>query len=88
VAQVAVAYQLPWVAVRAISDMASDDLILEYNRLRIYLDDGQLAWRQRAGRWFHLLTHPDAWRRLRGLRSGLAMASGLAAQLVGTMLQT
>ena len=86
VAQVAVAHELPWVAVRAISDAASDELILDPGRLRFYLDDGRPAWRFQAGRWAYLLSHPVAWRRLRQLRRGLARASEQASRLVADML--
>jgi 5'-methylthioadenosine/S-adenosylhomocysteine nucleosidase len=86
VAQVAVAHKLPWVAVRAISDAASDELMLDYRRLRFYLDDGRPAWRCRADRWSYLLTHPAAWRRFRHLRRGLARATEQASRLVEAML--
>jgi adenosylhomocysteine nucleosidase len=87
VAQVAVAHGVPWVAVRGISDRAGDDLILDYHRLRIYLDDGRPPWRHFAGRWFYLLTHPRAFGRMRRLRRGLALASGRASRVVVAMLQ-
>jgi hypothetical protein len=87
VAQVAVAHRLPWIAVRAISDTADDDLALDYGRLRLYLDDERPAWRCRAGRWTYLATHPGAWRRLRRLSRGLALASEQAARLVEAMLR-
>lgn len=86
VAQVAVAHGLPWVAVRAISDAASDELILDYRRLRFYLDDSRPVWRRQADRWSYLLTHLAAWRRLRHLRRGLARASDQASRLVEAML--
>jgi adenosylhomocysteine nucleosidase len=86
VAQVAVAHELPWVAVRAISDAASDELILDHRRLRFYLDDRRPAWRCQAGRWSYLLSHPGAWRRLWQLRRGLARASEQASRLVEDML--
>jgi 5'-methylthioadenosine/S-adenosylhomocysteine nucleosidase len=86
VAQVAVAHELPWAAVRAISDAASDELILEHGRLRFYLDDGRPAWRCQAARLAYLLSHPVAWRRLRQLRWGLARASEQASRLVQAML--
>ena len=88
VAQVASAHRLPWVAVRAISDTASDDLVLDYGRLQFYLDDDRAAWRQRVERWAYLLTHPTTCRRLRRLRRGLAQASGQASRAVALMLQT
>lgn len=87
VAQAAVAHRLPWVAVRAISDTADDDLALDYGRLRLYLDDERPAWRCRTGRWTYLVTHPGAWRRLRRLSRGLALASERAARLVEAMLR-
>jgi adenosylhomocysteine nucleosidase len=86
VAQVAMAHGLPWVAVRAISDMASDGLILDYDRLVIYLDDERPAWQSQAHRWFYLASHPAARRRLRRLRKGLAVASEQSSQLVEAML--
>ncbi len=86
VAQVAVAHGLPWVAVRAISDAASDELILDYRRLYLYLDDRRPAWRCQADRWSYLLTRPAAWRRLWHLRRGLARASEQASRLVEAML--
>jgi adenosylhomocysteine nucleosidase len=88
VAQTAVAHELPWVAVRAVSDTADDDLALDFGRLRFYLDGGRPAWQQQASRWFYLLTHPTARRRLRRLRGGLALAAGQASRLVEAMLQT
>jgi adenosylhomocysteine nucleosidase len=87
VAQVAMAHRLPWVAVRAISDTAGDEFILDYRRLRVYLDDARPAWRHQMGRWFYLMTHPQAWHRARHLRRGLDLASGQAAKLVETMLR-
>jgi adenosylhomocysteine nucleosidase len=87
VAQVATAHRLPWVAVRAISDTADDDFTLDYSRLRLYLDDQRPVWRGRAGRWTYLVTHPGAWRRLRRLSRGLALASEQAARLVEAMLR-
>jgi adenosylhomocysteine nucleosidase len=87
VAQAAVAHGLPWVAVRAISDSATDDLIVDFGRLRLFLDENRPAWRQRASRWGYLFTHPAAGRRLRHLRQGLALASVRASRLVEAMLQ-
>ena len=87
VAQVAVAHRLPWIAIRAISDVAGDDLILDYERLRIYLDDDTPAWRYGARRWFYLLTHLGDLGRLRRLRRGLALAAGRAGWLVAEMLR-
>jgi adenosylhomocysteine nucleosidase len=86
VAQVAVAHGLPWVAVRAISDAASDELILDYCRLYFYLDDRRPAWRCQADRWSYLLTRPAAWRRLWYLRRGLVRASEQASRVVEAML--
>jgi 5'-methylthioadenosine/S-adenosylhomocysteine nucleosidase len=86
VAQVAVAHRLPWGAVRAISDSASDDYILDYSRLRVYLDDGQPAWQQRLTRLLYLVTHPRARRRLDVLLQGLSMAAEQAAGLMEAML--
>jgi adenosylhomocysteine nucleosidase len=88
VAQVALAHRVPWVGVRAISDMASDDLHLDYERLTLYLDDGQPLWRRKATRWFYLASQPAVWRYLRRLRSGLALASRRSAQLVAAMLES
>ncbi len=88
VAQVAVAHGLPWVAVRAISDQAGDEFILDYSRLRVYLDEGRPAWRYRAGRWIYLLSHPAALRRFRHLRKGLTAAAGCAARVVAAMIHT
>jgi 5'-methylthioadenosine/S-adenosylhomocysteine nucleosidase len=87
VAQTAVAHSLPWLAVRGISDTASDELILDYGRLQVCLDEGRPRWRQQVGRWMYLLAHPGAWRRLRRLHSGLALASVQASRLVEAMLQ-
>jgi adenosylhomocysteine nucleosidase len=87
-AQAAAAHRLPWVAVRAISDRAGDDLVLDYSRLQFYLGDGRPAWRQQVSRGFYLLTHPTARRRLHRLRRGLALASEQASRLVEMMLQT
>ena len=88
VAQAATAHGLSWVAVRAISDMADDDVVLDFARLQFYLDDRYPAWRQQASRWWYLLAHPVVWRRLRRLRRGLALASGQASRLVREMVQT
>jgi hypothetical protein len=88
VAQTAIAHELPWVAVRAVSDTADDDLVLDFGRLKFYVDGGRPAWQQHASRWFYLLTHPTARRRLRRLRRGLALAAGEASRLVVAMLQT
>jgi adenosylhomocysteine nucleosidase len=88
VAQAAAAHGLPWVAVRAVSDRAGDDLVLDYRRLQFYLGDGRPTWQQQASRWFYLLTHPTARRRLHRLRRGLALASEQASRLVEMMLQT
>jgi adenosylhomocysteine nucleosidase len=85
VAQVAVAYGLPWVAIRAISDTADDRWILDYKRLRRHIDDGSPAWRYRVQRWLYLLSHPLALRRLSRLRRGLRLASARASQLVAAM---
>jgi 5'-methylthioadenosine/S-adenosylhomocysteine nucleosidase len=87
VAQVASAYGLPWLAVRAISDTAGDDGCLDFGRLRIYLDSGLPAWRQRWRRWTYLLAHPGAWRRLRRLKQGLRQASRQASRVVEEMLR-
>jgi adenosylhomocysteine nucleosidase len=87
VAQVAVAHGLPWVAVRAISDSADDDFTLDYSRLGFYLDDERAEWRCWVRRWVYLATHPDAWRRVRRLSRGLALASQRAARLVEAMLR-
>jgi adenosylhomocysteine nucleosidase len=88
VAQTATAHELPWVAVRAVSDTADDELILDFGRLQFYLDGGRPVWQQQASHWLYLLTHPTARRRLRLLRRGLALAAGQASQLVEGMLQT
>lgn len=88
VAQAAAAHGLPWVAVRAVSDRAGDDLVLDYSRLQFYLGDGRPTWRQQASRWFYLLAHPSARRRLHRLRQGLTLASEQASWLVQAMLQT
>jgi adenosylhomocysteine nucleosidase len=87
VAQVAVAHRLPWVAVRAISDGAGDELILDYSRLRRYLDEDLPEWRHRLRSWWYLFAHPHALRQLRRLHKGLALASDQAACLVQAMLQ-
>lgn len=88
VAQTAVAHRLPWVAVRAISDSAADDLTLDYACLWLYLDADRPAWRQRIGRWCYLLTHATARQSLRYLRQGLALAAVRASRLVEAMLQS
>jgi len=87
VAQVAVAHGVPWVAVRAISDTASDDLAMDHGRLRIYLDEPQPAWKRRITRWHYLLTRPEARRRLQQLGDGLALAADRASQVVENMLR-
>jgi adenosylhomocysteine nucleosidase len=87
VAQVAVAHRLPWVAVRAISDTADDDFTLDYRRLRFHLDDERPMWWCRVGCWIYLATHPGAWRRLRRLSRGLALASEQAARLVEAIVR-
>jgi adenosylhomocysteine nucleosidase len=87
VAQTAMAHELPWVAVRSVSDTADDHLVLDFGRLQFYLDGGRPAWQQQASRWSYLLTHPTARRRLRRLRGGLAQAAGQASRLVEAMLQ-
>jgi adenosylhomocysteine nucleosidase len=86
VAQVGTALRLPWLAVRAISDAADDDLAMDYDRLRVYLDEQRPAWQHSVRRWLYLLTHPVTWRQLGRLQKGLAQASGRAAQLVQTMI--
>jgi uncharacterized Fe-S cluster protein YjdI len=88
VAQVAVSHGLPWMSVRAISDTAAEDLILDYGRLRVYLNDDWPLWRQRARGWCYLLAHPTARRRLRRLSRGLALASGQASRLVEAMFRS
>lgn len=88
VAQTAVAHRLPWVAVRAISDTAADELILDYGRLQVCLDEERPRWKQQVGRWVYLWAHPGAWRRLRHLHRGLALASVQASRLVEAMLQS
>jgi adenosylhomocysteine nucleosidase len=87
VAQVAVAHELPWVGVRAVSDAADDDLILDFGRLHLVLDDDRPAWRQHVARAFYLLTRPATHRRVRRLQRGLALASEQAALLVEAMLR-
>jgi adenosylhomocysteine nucleosidase len=87
VAQVALAHQLPWVAVRAISDMANESRHLDYERLAMYLDDDRPVWRRQATRWFYLASQPATWRQLRRLQKGLALASRRSAQLVEAMLK-
>lgn len=87
VAQTAMAHGLPWVAVRSVSDTADDDLVLDFGRLRFYLDSGRPVWQQKASRWSYLLTHPAARRRLRRLHGGLAQAAGKSSRLVEAMLQ-
>jgi adenosylhomocysteine nucleosidase len=87
VAQVAIAHQLPWVAVRAISDMADENAALDLDRLRLYLDDDRPLWRHRLVRGCYLLGHPAARRQLRRAKQGLALASGRAGQLVAAMLR-
>lgn len=87
VAQVAVAHHLPWVAIRAVSDSASDGFVLDYSRLRIYLDDVRPAWQRHLERWWYLLTHRAERRRLRRLHKGLALASERAGQVVEAMLR-
>lgn len=84
VAQVAVAYRLPWIAVRAISDTASEDWSLDFDRLRTYLDGGRPTW---WSRWSYLLAHPGTWRRLRRLERGLGLASRQASRVVDDMLR-
>jgi 5'-methylthioadenosine/S-adenosylhomocysteine nucleosidase len=88
VAHVAVAYRLPWLAVRAISDMAREEGRLDFGRLRTYLDAGQPAWQQRWRQMSYLLAHPTAWRRLRRLERGQELASRQASRLVGAMLRS
>jgi adenosylhomocysteine nucleosidase len=87
VAQTATAHGLPWIAVRAISDAASDERVLDFGRLWPYLDEARPAWQQRASRWVYLFTHPAAWRRLRDFQRGLALASDRASRLVEAMLR-
>jgi len=87
VAQVAVAYGLPWLAVRAISDTASEEWNLDYGRLRTYLDAGQSARQQRWRQWRYLLARPGAWRRLHRLERGLGLASRQASCVVEEMLR-
>jgi adenosylhomocysteine nucleosidase len=81
VAQAAMAHGLPWVALRAISDQAGDEPV-DMGRIMIYLDDTRPAgaWRQAAGRWLYVFTHPAVGRRLRRLRQGLVTAAGRAAE--------
>jgi hypothetical protein len=87
VAQVAVAHGIPWGAIRTVSDSAGDDFVLDYSRLRIYLDDERPAWRRQLGRRWYLLTHPTHRRRLSHLRKGLALASERSAKVVEAMCQ-
>lgn len=86
VAQAAVAHRLPWVGLRTISDRASDDLVLDYHRLLFHQDDRLPAWQHQVQRWFYLMTHPVALRRVHRLRKGLALASERLAQFLEAML--
>jgi len=84
VAQVAVAYQLPWLAVRAISDRASEDWSLDFARLQTCLDARRPSgWR----RWSYLLAHPGAWRRLWRFERGLRLAARQASRVVEEMFR-
>jgi len=85
VAQAAVAHGLPWVALRAISDQAGDEPV-DMSRIVIRLDDPRPRWRQGAGRWLYLLTHPAVRRRLWRVRQGLVMAAGRAAEWAAAMI--
>ena len=87
VAQVAVAHRLPWVAIRAVSDDAGEDLILDLARLRPNLEDGRPTWRLGIVRWSYLLGHPKILRRLLRLQRGLDLAGRRSAQAVHVMLQ-
>ena len=87
VAQVAVSYGLPWVAIRAISDQADDSQAVDYRRLVLYLDSEVPIGRQRLARWFYLSLHPTSRGRLRNLQRGLTYASKRAALVAETMMQ-
>jgi adenosylhomocysteine nucleosidase len=87
VAQVAVGHQVPWVAIRAISDLADEDSALDLDRLRFYLDGDRPWWRHRIAQWWYLFSHPAAKRRLLDTKQGLALASKRAGRLVEAMLR-
>jgi 5'-methylthioadenosine/S-adenosylhomocysteine nucleosidase len=86
VAQTALAHNLPWVAVRAISDVAADEPF-DFSRLLIYLDGARPYWRQSAARWLYLLAHPVVLRRALRLQHGLSVAARRAAEWVTAMLR-
>ena len=85
-AQVATGHDLPWVAVRAISDAAGDEQIVEFGRLLRFVDDGLPDWRRQLGRVWYLMSHPVARRRVRHLRQGISVAAARATQVIEAML--
>jgi len=86
VAQTAMAHDLPWVAVRAISDVIGDEPF-DFSRLLVYPDGGRPYWQQAAGRWLYLLAHPTVMRQALRLQQGLGAAAERAAEWVTAMLQ-
>jgi adenosylhomocysteine nucleosidase len=86
VAQVAAGHNLPWVAVRAISDAAGDEQIVDYDRLQRTVDDDVAEWRRQLARGWYLMSHPFARRRLRRLQQGISLAAMRAAHVVEAML--
>jgi hypothetical protein len=83
---VATGHDLPWVAVRAISDAAGDEQIVEFDRLLRFVDDGLPDWRRQLGRAWYLMSHPVARRRVRHLRKGISVAAARATQVIEAML--
>ena len=73
------------IKLRVISDQAGDQAV-DMSRIVIRLDDAVPRWRQAAGRWLYLFTHPAARRRLWRVRQGLVMAAGRAAEWAAAMM--
>lgn len=87
VAQVANGFDLPWVAVRTVSDNAGRDLTLDHTRVQASLDDQRPALLRRASLWAYLISHPRILRRLLKIDRGLDLAARRSAEVVRVMLE-
>jgi adenosylhomocysteine nucleosidase len=86
VAAVAEAFDLPWIAVRCVSDAASLPEWFDFRVALRYLDDARPAWRKRLARLGVGVRHPALWREGRRLQRGLRVAADRASQVVLTMV--